>query len=69
MGKSLGVDDARFPRPISRGWCGARDMTALLMHFYAHTIFGVSSRLQYAIEFSIQLLTVEPSFYLVISPF
>lgn len=33
MGKSLGVDDARFPRPISRGCRGARDMTALLMHF------------------------------------
>lgn len=44
MGKSLGVDDARFPRPISRGCRGARDMTALLMLFvlFMHicTYFG-----------------------------
>lgn len=36
--ESLGVDDARFPRPISRGCRGARDMTALVMHFMFYAL-------------------------------
>lgn len=43
MGKSLGVDDARFPRPISRGCRGARDITALLMHFMFYAFYAPMS--------------------------
>ena len=40
MGKSLGVDYARFPRPISRGCRGARDMTALLMFYVFYALMS-----------------------------